>query len=672
MESETEFFDIGSRGNVHDDTVEFDDIELVEDNQNVRLIRIRVWYDDFVYGIQTVYETSNNGILVSPKRLGAQAETWNLKYEEVYFNRNESVVAIKGSHGEIIDHVIFVTSQGREIRFGLSDGGDPFDLEIPEGVCVGALKGGFGGHLHNIGCYTIPLAQPFQYQYSYNAKQRVEKQISTGQTHEDTKEYNDVEFLENTKGQHRIGSIKVFYDDEFVHGLEVKYLENGKEIQTKGIGHEWNKEDHKAKKIMLASDEWITNIYGYFGDICDLLVFETTKGRIEKFGNLEKEPNFNFEIPEGEVVSGISFGIGGHLHNLTAYYGKEPHIFKFDNQPQANVQYSMLQSSTDVVGPTHKDTTAFDDWDKLDTSNLTTRLKKVTIFYDKDKIIYGFKLKWNANEEEVEGEKHIGSEYSGLFVHGDKDSFKLKYDQYITKVYGKVENQVRKLGFELNTGEIYEYGGDEGEYFELGVPHGCGVGALTGGKNGHLHNIQAWYGKIHTATQSITQVYYFPTEKRWPNESMFGNTHKDTTVFRDEGIDFNAHTYRIDTVKVYHTNRVKGIQIIYEIDGTYHYGTKHQASFDYNEEEMQTTMINLEVDEFIIGISGKLTKIITNLTFKTSKGREISCGGDEGDDFQLGVPPGDCIGIIEGGKNGDIHNIKIFTGPMPQVMTTRW
>lgn len=672
MDPETEFFDIGTRGNTHGDTVEFDDVELLADCQNVRLTRIRVWYDDFVYGIQTIYETSNNGMVVSPKRISEEAEAWKLQYDEVFFNRNESITAIKGSHGNIIDHVIFETNQGREIRFGLSDGGDPFDLEIPEGTCVGAIKGGYGGHIHNIGCQTIPLAQPLQYQYSYNSGQRVANQVSAGPTHDDTTEYNDVEFLENTKGQHRIASICVFYDDEFVHGLDVKYLESGNEIQTKGVGGDWTNDDHKFKKINLASDEWITNIYGYFGNICDLLVFETTKGRTEKFGNLEKDPNFNFEVPEGDVVSGISFGIGGHLHNITAYYGKEPYIFKFEQQPQSNVQYSLLQNSTDVIGPTHGDTQAFDDWDKLDSSIINTRIRKVIVYFDEGKIIYGFRLKWSVNEEEVEGEKHRGSEYDGWVSDGDKASFSLKYGQYITRVFGKVDAQILRLGFELNTGEIHEYGGDDGEDFDVGIPPGHALGALTGGKNGHLHNIQAWYGKIHTASQSQGSVYYTPSDNRWPDEAFHGNSHGDTTEFRDEGIDFNAHTYRIDTVKIYHTDRIKGIQIIYEINGQYTYGEKHKASFDYNEEEMQTTMINLSVDEFITSISGKLDNIVTALTFRTNKGKEYTCGGEEGEDFDLDIPEGNCVGVIEGGKNGDIHNIKVHSGPVPQVMTTRW
>ena len=230
MELDTEFNDLNTRGKSHGDTEDFDDLELLGGCQNVKLIRIRVWYDDFVYGLQTIYETSNKGVVVSPKRIQEGSEVWNLQYEEVFFNRNECITSVRGNHGSVIDHVIFGTNQGREVRFGLSDGGNPFDLEIPEGTTLGALKGGFGGHLHNIGGHSVPLIQPLQYQYSYETESRVANQASAGPTHGDTTDYNDIEFLENTEGQHRIASICVFHDDEFVHGLDVKYIEKGAEI----------------------------------------------------------------------------------------------------------------------------------------------------------------------------------------------------------------------------------------------------------------------------------------------------------------------------------------------------------------------------------------------------------------------------------------------------------
>lgn len=111
---ETTYNDLGVRGKTHGDTEHFDDSELLEGALNVRLTRIRVWFDDYVYGIQTIYETSNNGIITSPKRINPDAERWKLQYEEVFFNRGEYITRLRGHAGNIIDHVVFETNKGRE------------------------------------------------------------------------------------------------------------------------------------------------------------------------------------------------------------------------------------------------------------------------------------------------------------------------------------------------------------------------------------------------------------------------------------------------------------------------------------------------------------------------------------------------------------------------------
>ena len=61
--------DLGIKGNTYDDTQIFDDSQLLGDSEDVRIIKIRVWYDKYVHGIQTVYETSNKGVIETPLRM---------------------------------------------------------------------------------------------------------------------------------------------------------------------------------------------------------------------------------------------------------------------------------------------------------------------------------------------------------------------------------------------------------------------------------------------------------------------------------------------------------------------------------------------------------------------------------------------------------------------------
>jgi len=258
--------DLGVAGKSHGDTQSFNDADLLAGCVDVRLQKIRVWYDEYVHGIQTVYETSNKGIITSPKRIKEGTKKTTLDNKEIMFNRDEFITGIKGHAGDIIDHVKFYTNKGRELRFGRSEGGNEFSLDVPVGMCVVTIRGGYGGHLHNIGGSYAHMKVPLQYQYTYGAATIKTSKMSVGPTHGDTVLNSDVEYLEGTEGQHRITEIGVYYrEGECVLGLRVTYNENGKEIVTKGTGG-YNKGSDKFEKFEIDPEDFLVDISGYFGD----------------------------------------------------------------------------------------------------------------------------------------------------------------------------------------------------------------------------------------------------------------------------------------------------------------------------------------------------------------------------------------------------------------------
>lgn len=235
------------------------------------------------------------------------------------------------------------------------------------------MKGGYGGDLHNIGCSVIPQLPSLQYQYGLPVDLKILGVKSYGPTHGDTKTCSDVEIIEASVGQHRLKSLTVYYSDECVYGLCVEYEENGRLIKTRGIGSSWNKEEHKQKRIYFTNDEFIKNIYGYIGDYCDLLIIVTSNGDLERFGD-DRDPNFNLEIDDDKVVTGISFGIGGHLHNITAHYAKRPLIRRFDAPSAALKEYSLVSKSTGIFGKVHGDSQPFNDFNLIEQWNPSLRL----------------------------------------------------------------------------------------------------------------------------------------------------------------------------------------------------------------------------------------------------------------------------------------------------------
>ena len=132
--------------------------------------------------------------------------------------------------------------------------------------------------------------------------------------------------------------------------------------------------------------------------------------------------------------------------------------------------------------------------------------------------------------------------------------------------------------------------------------------------------------------------------------------------------------FRLDSVKVYYQedDKVIGMQLTYEVNGYYIQGERHLSSTkDLREIDYEVKNIDLEIDEFITKVSGRAGSVIDNIRFETSKGRSIEAGGEGGDEFELDIPEGYCVGYISGGRNGHVHNIRVYSGPTPRILTSK-
>ena len=134
-------------------------------------------------------------------------------------------------------------------------------------------------------------------------------------------------------------------------------------------------------------------------------------------------------------------------------------------------------------------------------------------------------------------------------------------------------------------------------------------------------------------------------------------------------VDYNSDNYRLDSVKIYANEMVIGIQCTYEINGQSIKGEKFfGSSKDLDDTEYEVKILNLDIDEFIVSVSGRSGSLIDKIRFVTNKGRELEAGGEGGSEFDSEIPEGTCVGYISGGRNGDLHNLKFLTGPLPMVL----
>lgn len=181
-----------------------------------------------------------------------------------------------------------------------------------------------------------------------------------------------------------------------------------------------------------------------------------------------------------------------------------------------------------------------------------------------------------------------------------------------------------------------------------------------------------WYGPKNEIQDNPAACFYLPIDNRFPHSKVIGKTHGDTKSFADD-VNINQQNFRIDTVKVYYTDMCIGVMCIYEVDGQYIYGGKHIGSWHKKEDKYDVGILNLEVDEFITKVHGHSKNQIEWIRFKTNKGRSMEAGHKTKSthDFNVEIPAGHCLGKIEGGKNGHLHNLKFFYGPTPHVFTNK-
>ena len=119
-----------------------------------------------------------------------------LKYKEAEFDRKEFIVSMQGMHGNLLDYFSIVTNKGKKVKFGEYGGTETlFDLKIPKDHYVLFLKGGYGGHIHHLGCYSTEINCSIKYQYTYSTGDSLEQSKTEGCTHDDTKVYSNIKDL---------------------------------------------------------------------------------------------------------------------------------------------------------------------------------------------------------------------------------------------------------------------------------------------------------------------------------------------------------------------------------------------------------------------------------------------------------------------------------------------
>lgn len=341
-------------GATHADTVAFDDVMAHGLQQDARIMKIGLFYNqESVIGISIFYDRTCGRL----KCLHLGSVAGHREKTMFHLEHGEYITHISGKANNDIRRLILRTDRGKSVEVG-GHSGHAFDLNIPMGYAVHGFKGGVGKSLHCLGVIIRPVvsstapttqsissfpSQPQTYPYlstpettvpSYRAPghilgrkhihhpsgHEIIRSLVVGQTYPDTRPFDDLAFILSLGDLRnaRICEVGCLFGDVVV-GLHVVYQINGQRVPGPiNYGTQASAQTYAKGMLELMGDDYITEVSGSSGQLIDRLYLRTAHGKTVSWGGTGGSP-FNLDVPPMKRVIALAGGLGGHLHNISAY-----------------------------------------------------------------------------------------------------------------------------------------------------------------------------------------------------------------------------------------------------------------------------------------------------------------------------------------------------------------
>ena len=362
--------------------------------------------------------------------------------------------------------------------------------------------------------------------------------FTTGRSHPDTQVFNDTPLFSDNQG-HKISALKIITNGKFIFGIEAHYYiyANGQHLNGgRHCGHKHNK--HCFEEIVkFEQDEFLTEVYGRWGDQIHAIGFKTSKGRvISAFGGQEGQ-SFGLIAPFGQHFNTIFGGLGGHIHHIgfgTATipqngggYSQQSVViqnqnnYSFPQQQQQQQQQQFVHPSiiiiegymkrfpnhpyfsrpllpniriSEMFGNVNKDSRFFDDFHNVTAKlGVLPQISQITVYYGQ--YVVGIQVFYRTPAGFVQGGLNLGS--TAQQVQPFQATLQLDIDEYITVFKGRAGDIVDHLHIKTSKGKVLEAGGTGGNNHANLLPHGSHgshqIVGIGGAVNGHLHNIYLYY-----------------------------------------------------------------------------------------------------------------------------------------------------------------------------------
>ncbi len=142
----------------YEDTIPFSDM-TIKSLKYYKIHKIRFWYGSYLpsyvaNGIQLTFLNLLDGTsFVTEERFGNHQL---IGFQDFELKKNEYIIEAKMSVSHICSQIYFQTNLGTVISIG-GGNGEKYEFNVPKGNVVIGTFGGYGGHIHNFGVYSIKV-----------------------------------------------------------------------------------------------------------------------------------------------------------------------------------------------------------------------------------------------------------------------------------------------------------------------------------------------------------------------------------------------------------------------------------------------------------------------------------------------------------------------------------
>jgi len=265
-----------------------------------------LWSEDSIVGLELVFAGQfSTGLNRGNHAINICEDAYSLV-------QGDYIVEIYGRSSNYVHCFGIKTKKGLTKTWGCPISGDAFRFNL-NGYFVSSLKFGVDQHIS----YLEPVFESEMFMNCRAVQLDLNGKFSetVGKTHKDTIGFNDQLFVKD-KWNYTVSQINVWHDGKFVYGVQFFYGMDGT-IMTPGA--HCSNGNVKCEQIKFNQGEHLVKVLIRNGDILDHLTLVTDQGRIVSCGGTGGNPSL-IVAPPGNHFVAFAGGIGGHIHNLTAFF----------------------------------------------------------------------------------------------------------------------------------------------------------------------------------------------------------------------------------------------------------------------------------------------------------------------------------------------------------------